>query len=299
MTDDGRASHPDAGQLGTLCASWRDVQQTRLALAQRGLLPASEALHKVETALGRAVTKSLRQQPVWPWLSQHPGVRGVHVAQLVSIIGDPHRFPGQPCSLGHIIPARYAVGSQCPVLQQAEGDPVRCDGIVRERRSGTGTRSLWHYLGLHVVNGRAPRKARGQQADWHMQGRSAVQQPGGIAEQIVRLNVAPWVDIYRATKARLAETRAARTDATEIADGPGVAEVHDVIEERGGETRAEVVVSGEIGRTVGLRPFQIDAIARKVAAKAFVGDLLRAMKDALPVDSGPEIAVRRGRERVA
>jgi hypothetical protein len=259
------------GPLGLLCSSWRDVQQTRLALQQRRMTGPAEAMLKVEDSLGRAIGKELRKHPIWPWLEQFPGLRGVHTARLISIIGDPRRFPGYGCTEGHAFAPDYSIGGPCPIVHKDESP---CPGTVFAR-PGSGVRSLWHYLGLHVVDGRSPRKAKGRQADWHMEGRSAVLMPSGIADQIVRSSVDPYVSLYRAKKARLAERAAPRCE-TEMQDGPHADPV-DAIEIRRGE-RAQVANTGEIDSVGGLRPFQIDAIARKVAAKAFVGDLLIAWK---------------------
>jgi len=323
MTEVAGESERHHGQLGTLCASWRDVQQLRLSFAQREQAAAADALLMVERSMARAVTKELRRQPVYPWLSQFPGLRGVHVARLIAIIGDPFRFPGQGCTEGHAFPPRYVEGDQCPVL--VGKDEAQCVGRVIARH-GTGTRSLWHYLGLHVVGGKSPRKARGQQADWHMEGRAAVQMPGGIAEQIVRQNVEPYVGIYRATKARLSATRAVLPVESDRVAGPLAesmiendatsgerADLYVEIEAHTGPLaddvrdsdlflgeRAQAETGAETDTSIGLRPFQIDAIARKVAAKAFVGDLLAAMKAAAaPVDFADDTDAEGGRSVVA
>lgn len=269
MTEIPHAIDVSTGRLGTLCSSWRDVQQTRLALTQRGFAPAAAALLKVEQSMGRQISRELRVQPVWLWLAQFPGLRGVHVARLVAIIGDPRRFPGQGCTEGHAFVPDYALGDQCPNLTGPEA--VRCEGTV-VARVGTGVRSLWRYLGLDVVDGRSPRRRKGQQGHWHVEGRAAVLQPGGIAEQIVRLGVEPYVSTYRAQKARLASERAKLQVAIDVGGGP----------------LADSIGSGSddgpvIEASAGLRPFQIDALARKIAAKQFIGDLLLAMKRALPV----------------
>lgn len=284
MTDRGPGRVGFDGRLGALCASWRDVQQTRLALAQRGLTEASAAMHVVEKSLAREVTKELRRRPIYAWLGQHPGVRGVHVARLVSIIGDALRFPGQPCTLGHIVPARYTVGDQCPAITRSGEEFVRCEGIVGPQRRGSGTRSVWHYLGLHAIDGHSPRKQKGQRADWNMEGRSAVLQPGGIAEQIVRLNVEPWVGIYRATKDRLTRERGIESlGGSETDAGPALTDGPEV------DRTAEIVTNN------GLRPIQIDHIARKVAAKQFVADLLAEMKR-LAVETVAESVMALGRQ---
>jgi hypothetical protein len=256
------------GPLRNLTAAWEDVQRTRLALDQHGI--PSEGMRAIENRLGRQVRRELERQPVWPWLSQFPGLGGVHVARLVALIGDPHRFPGRVCEAGH----HHSAAGDPPAIEGRGGcgielaDGTVCAALVGPLRPGTGTRSLWHYLGLHVVDGRSPRRRAGQRADWSPAGRTAVLQPGGIAEQIVRLRVPHYRDIYDATKERLIRERAV--------------EVVTVIEPPDGSALSDGPEAGDLGAIDaegGLRPIQIEGIARKVAAKAFVADLLRAMKE--------------------
>jgi hypothetical protein len=278
--------------LASLSWSWRDIQQARLAAEQRGLTTLSESLLKVGTSLAEQVKRELRRQPIWPWLSQFPGLGGVHVARLVALIGDPHRFPGQPCTEGHIAPARFAVGDPCPRRSKpdADGAVAACAGTMLEPRRGTGTRSLWHYLGLHVVNGKSPRKAKLQKADWNPIGRTICLQPGGIAEQIVRHRVPVYREIYDAAKERLQRERgavaaieAAAWDGSALPEGPD-AELRRGIGKAPGLRPIAIETQGaepdrEIEAPPGsLRPIQIEGIARKVAVKAFVGDLLTAWK---------------------
>lgn len=215
-------------------------------------------------------------------------------------IGDPRRFPGQRCSEGHYLPPLYPVGSPCPVvglaieIDEEDGDGADsgaetrhprgeslgaqdsgaddpaaafdladvCPGTMLPPRTTTGVRSLWHRAGVHVEeDGRAPRKRKGVRCSWEPRVRASVMQPGGIAEQIVRLSVPHYSDIYREQKARLTER---------------VESWHEIEEHLGtqnGRTsvgRSEI----EIGRARPLRPFEADRIARKIAAKAFLADLL-------------------------
>lgn len=257
-----------SGQLGILCAMWEDVQRTRLSAIQRGL-PLDAELKRMEDRLGRQIRQELEQQPIWPWLSQFPGLGGVHVARLVALIRDPHRFPGRVCEAGHHHPAVEVppeIEHLCGCgIEQADG--TVCAAPIGLVRRGTGVRSLWHYLGLHVVDGRSPRKAKGKQADWNPRGRTAVLMPGGIAEQIVRQRVPRYRDIYDQTKERLSKERAVSPFEIEKSSGP--LPIHTA------EADERIVIEGRHG----LRPFQIEAIARKVAAKAFVGDLLTAWKE--------------------
>jgi len=243
--------------LRALVEARMDLQRTRLGMVQRGLPETmTEPLRLVEERMDRAIRRDLETQPVWPWLSQYPGLGGFQVARLVAIIGDPHRFPARVCEAGHhhsaVVPAAAPETSSGCGVELADG--TRCVAPVGPVRPGTGTRSLWHYLGLHVVDGRSPRATKGRRSDWSPAGRTAVLMPGGIADAIVRSRVPHYRDVYDATKARLTDTRAESVLVSDISSGA---------RERTGAD--------------GLRPFQIDAIARKVAAKAFVGDLLAAM----------------------
>jgi hypothetical protein len=268
--------------LKALTAAWEDVQRTRLALLQRGMAVPSERMKAIEASLALQVRREMERHPVWPWLSQYRGMGGVHVARLVAIIGDPHRFPGAVCPDGHH--HRYDMaGIPCPVVLDDESVCLRTIG---PRRQGTGVRSLWHYLGLHVVDGKSPRKRKGVTADWNMVGRTVCLMPGGIAEQIVRQRTETYRAIYDATKERLTRERGA--DGSDVLDRPLGPALHEVdpalaIDALAGLTsgsEVEDLLAVELAR--GLRPFQIDAIARKVAVKAFVGDLLREMQRSMP-----------------
>lgn len=275
--------------LDRYARAWIDLQQTRKALAQREIDEKIVAeFEKVEKQVSTRLSKTLRSHRLWPWLSQFPGLGGAHTALVIGRIGDPRRYPGQRCSEGHYLAPLYKVGAVCPVTLAAEVAPATdsvaggeeeslasggdretdarcaCKGTMREARTTTGVSSLWHWAGLHVVDGRAPTKRRGVQADWEPRVRASVMQPGGIAEQIVRLGVPRYVDIYRAAKERLVlrvvetptENETVYDDATE--------------EQRVGEGTRKI----ELAPARPLRLFEADRIARKIAAKAFLGDLL-------------------------
>jgi len=248
--------------LDSRCASWRDIQQARLAAEQRDLPDLAELLKKVEDRAAEDIKKALRAHPVWSWLSQFPGLGGVHVADLVAMIGDPRRFPGQKCTEGHTAPPDFEVGDPCPVV--GFGTEDACPGFMLPPRETTGTRALWHNCGLHVVDGRSPRKRKGHRVDWDPAMRTAVLMPSGIADAIVRNRVPVYRDEYDRKKAQLIETRAVS--------------LPEIVTSAGPQEGKEADRPTEIVASIGLRPFQIDAIARKVAAKMFVGDLLRELK---------------------
>ena len=301
-----------AHYLRVLVDSHRDIQQARIAAQQRGLDGLAADLAVVERKAQGGVIRALQHEPLWPWLRQFPGLRGVQTARLIATIADPRRFPGQPCSFGHIVPPDVQRGDACSAIGR-DGEP--CEGVMLDPRPGPGVRSLWHYLGLHVVEGRSPRKRKGQRADWDPRGRAAVLMPDGIADQIVRQRCEPYRGIYDATKARLARERGVEVlGAVAATDGPAALDRYRASEETsgsggaasaaaseampgpatlGGFTASETAVgSGGVAnaRVVetslgpALRPIQIHKIARTVAVKAFVGDLLTEWKRLLAVD---------------
>ena len=74
----------------------------------------------------------------------------------------------------------------CPVwneyLKGIEGlGPVLACGLlgfIGDHRRFKGLRSLWHYCGLHVVNGEAPKRAKGVKVDWNPRFRTLMWQIG-------------------------------------------------------------------------------------------------------------------------
>lgn len=248
--------------LRALCESWEDIRKTRMACQQRGRDDLADDLRKMEEREGRKIKKELMALPIWEWLSQFPGLGGVHTARLISRIEDPRKFPGQRCTEGHYFPPMGAMGQPCPV--------PGCGGTTLEPRPGTGVRSIWHFAGLHVGDdGRSPRKQKGQRVDWDPVARTCVLQPDGIADQIIKLRVPKYRDIYDAQKERIARERGVAVEVASVLD-VGPADENVEIEGVGGEADDPIVIEGGFG----LRPVQIHERARKIAAKAFVGDLI-------------------------
>lgn len=248
--------------LRALCESWEDIRKTRMACQQRGRDDLADDLRKMEEREGRKIKKELMALPIWEWLSQFPGLGGVHTARLISRIEDPRKFPGQRCTEGHYFPPTPALGQPCPV----DG----CGGTALEPRPGTGVRSIWHFAGLHVGDdGRSPRKQKGQRVDWDPVARTCVLQPDGIADQIIKLRVPKYRDIYDAQKERIARERGAVASVVSESS-TGLAANAFVFDNVLGEADDPAVIEVDAG----LRPVQIHERARKIAAKAFVGDLI-------------------------
>lgn len=198
-------------RMGLLARSLEDQQRVSIKAQQRGDELSAAAAKKAETAIKTALTKTMQEHPMWSWLSQFPGLAtGSQMAQLMSYVRDPRRFPGQRCTEGHNLAAIYDVGGACPlVIAVKDAESLEpCAGTMLEPRPHSGVKSLWHYFGCHAVDGKTPRKARGQQADWHLRGRSIIFRPStGLSGQIVLRSVEPYVTTYRQTKERLLTER--------------------------------------------------------------------------------------------
>ena len=237
--------------LGQLAAQWQDFQQMRKSAAMRGLDESDVAvLLAAETHFAKKLKKYLRVHPMWPWLAQHPGTGGVHVARLLARIGDPRRFPGQQCDKGHTwapsagLRSRLDVAS-CPFVDIETGEV--CPGRVQPPRTTTGTRALYRYFGLD-----GPRATSASGHRYDRLGKTALLQPDGIADQIIKHRIQPWRDVYDRTKERIAS-------------------------ERGAEVPPET--DRQRGAALpSLRPYEVHERARKVAAKEFLGDLLQEWK---------------------
>lgn len=277
-------------QLAYLASTWDSLHKTWQALDRRAeagspalsplMADLADGLKASRDQVGRKLSSVLEDHPLWPWLEPLAGVRGVHTARVISLIGDPLRFPGRKCAAGHHVPEDYDAET-CPVPLWQDGESEICGDKIGPVRRGTGVRSVWHFLGLHVdETGRSPRKRKGVKCTWNPIGRTACLQPDGIADQIIRHRVDPYRTTYDEQKARLEEERGIRS------------EVDLEIESRSGAdgNGSGADVPCEIASPVGsaLRPFQVHGIARKIAVKQFVGDLLVEWK---------RVAKRRGRVR--
>lgn len=152
-------------------------------------------------------------------------------------------------------------GARIAVVLSMMDDPHRFKGV----------RSWWHYCGLHVVAGKLPRPRRGVKSDWNPSCRTACLMPNGIADQIIKHRADPYRTTYDKTKARIQFERGVEHGgASDAACGPALIPSGGV----------GVDSTTALGTTDGLRPFQIHAIARTVAVKAYMADLLVACKAA-------------------
>ena len=232
----------ETAALRAAALTWEDIQRTRKALGQRGTTPQiAEVMELAEKKASAEVSRLLRKHPLWPWLSQFPGLGGAHVAYLIGVIRHPLRFPGQVCEHGHHQPAVHEPGDPCGQPSWLDGERVLCEAPLGSERPGTGSRALWRFLGLDVdEEGRSPRKRKGTRAHWHPRARASVLQPKGLADHIVLQRVPRYRDIYDAKKASLIERRGlvSGADCTAEVDercGPAEVEREDEVRDGGAD----------------------------------------------------------------
>lgn len=264
--DPYRFDRPETAYLRFVCRDFEDARKLLVACKQRSS-PLADALEPVAAQARRRVEKALRDHPVWPFLEPLPGLRGALAGIVIAAIGNPHRFPGQRCSDGHYLPVGVAaVGERCPLRtipaasqteseNRAGGDALlaadgedgsdhrlggeQCPGVVLPPRLGTGVRSVWHLLGLHATD-------------------------DGHSPRKTRGQLADWNPEARAALLEPDTGLAAQIVRQRT---PGYRDIYDQTKARLETERPDA------------KPISRERIARKVAIKAFVGDLLIYWKD--------------------
>lgn len=176
--------------------------------------------------------------------------RGARVATVLAMIRNPHRFPSQKCTEGHHLLPTFSIGEPCPCETTARrgGEPDPCTGTIEVRRHGTGSRAVWHMLGLYPVgDGNGNGKVRlatyrkGIQGSHNRHGKTAILMPQGIAQQFY-MQGSRYAEVYYREKMRLAAKHPDRTAG------------------------------------------HIDSMARVIAAKEWAADLLREWKLRVPLE---------------
>lgn len=299
--DPYRFDRPETAALRMLEREWRDLQGQRKAFQQRESDPTYiDALRKLEDRASRRLRKGLEAHPLWPWLSQLPGLAGPLTACVMSAIGNPHRFPGQQCTEGHYLPvgARTA-GERCPLVladgapgtdaESGEDDLSPADrvsegghapgggslgadsGAAIERMTGANTSGaadesdardeLAGCPGIMLE----PRPGTGVRSVWHLLGLHAVEIADGksVSPRRQRGFQCDWNPSARATILM-----------------PDVGMAAQIVKHRTQPYRqryddAKARLAAE---RPDWRPIQVDRCAQKIAVKVFIGDLVVAWK---------------------
>jgi len=84
----------------------------------------------------------------------------------------------------------------CPGL--GYGGFARIVGVTGDFMLFPNVAKVWAYMGMHVVDGHAPKRERGIKGNWSPQGRVVAHQ---LADSIVKLGRGPYRELYDAKKA--------------------------------------------------------------------------------------------------
>lgn len=246
--------------LNRLARSYEDTQKLRKAEQQRlgqdlfgyGEWPegAGKILEEhtdiapllaLEHGREKEMKKLLDQHVLADWLASLPGLGGARTARLIAMIGDPWRFPGQYCSEGHVYRPRYTVGDPCPY--EPADDPCEDDN-PNGRCSGTM---------------RGPRPGTGVRALWSYLGLFPEEATGKIPR-----------------KRRGSQASFSPKDRALILGPQGIAD--QIVRHKPEPYRAKYDKVKANKQTTDLNGMHIERIARLVASKEFVGDLLTTWK---------------------
>lgn len=174
----------DVGADGALLAAadvLDDLERTRIAAENRlrsltgpkGQVPWAptvdmlaglvDGLADLERTATRVVEKQVKAHPLGPWVQSTIGVGLKQGGRLIAAIGDPYWHP--------------------------EGRPR----TVSE---------LWALCGYHVINGEAPKRRKGQRANWSP---TAKMRAYLVAESCIKQARSPYRPVYDDTRAKHAE----------------------------------------------------------------------------------------------
>ncbi len=295
------------GELNLVAKNFMQVQKLRKGMElreqsfprnpdkeKRGNAPSTTLLSvwDAEDIVSNAMQAKLETHVLWEdFLETHKGLHGTLAARVLGEIRHPHRFPGQRCDYkgpkgsfnGHTVPPLFSVGDTCPMefWEKAEKDaetgawlPSKtspCPGRMlapraridpRTSQPETGVRSLFHFAGL--IAGPDGRNIGyhsledGQTRDWNSSLKTLLMMPKGLAEQIVNHKPEPYYSEHPDRSYLAALNRLL------VRDGVGLDD-----KTKSGKTQPGVIT--------------VKRLARKIAVKLWVGDVLMEWKRRNPL----------------
>lgn len=109
-------------RLSAYAKAFEGAQKMRKASQSRKDYVAAEWFFTIEKRCKNRLGHELRTYELWPFLEPLKGLAGPLTARAIGEIGDPLRFPGQKCSMGHTLAPFYQPGTQC-LVTAIEGEP--------------------------------------------------------------------------------------------------------------------------------------------------------------------------------
>lgn len=186
-----------------------DVQKVRIAMSnragamERNEIPpewsivtktAADNLESTENSLNNMLQRLARRHFMRDWIEAQPGIGLAGFARLLGIIGPltPYFYHGQDCGC------------------DPENEKFLCPADGSIAGGFPNVAKLWHYLGLHVEEGAAPKRHKGEKLSYSPQGRTLCYLFG---EAIVKVGHGEYREAYDRKKAYYA---ASRTDWTPL-----------------------------------------------------------------------------------
>lgn len=168
----------DVKRLKRYTANYWDIQKVRIAVFNRQGELAEDAdivrtLKTLEEGLAKKIKKEVPEHPIWDkWLKHVGGIGLILAAQLICLItGQVHTPECQVKRDAYYSKKKRGEGKRGVREDDKEdypkGCPYICDcPLVGIERFGSVS-SLWKYAGMDVVNGKAPRRKKGEKISWN------------------------------------------------------------------------------------------------------------------------------------
>lgn len=123
-----------------------------------------DGLNAIEAQTIKALQRVMREHPIGGLVADTPGLGEKQTARLLARIGDPY-------------------------WHDAEDRP-------------RSVRELWAYCGLHVMDGEAPKRRKGEKANWNAEAKKRVWL---IAQSCIKQARSPYRKVYDDTRAKYAD----------------------------------------------------------------------------------------------
>ena len=189
-------------KLNAMVNIYWDVQKTRVAsenrirslgeLEEGDISDVAGTLQQTEALLAKDIRKSVRQHPFYPyWLKHVKGIAEVLSAQLICLIrGQVHTPECQEKRDKYFSKRKKGEGKRAKRFE--------CDCPIQEIERFRTVSALWAYAGLHTVDGKAPRRKKGETSSWNHKLRMLMY---NVSASFVRCTTGPyrkWYDEFKA-----------------------------------------------------------------------------------------------------
>lgn len=154
----------------------------------------TDTMLKLEDDAIKNLERVMKQSPLWQWANPIAGVGAKQFARLLQSIGDPYWNNG--------------------TFDDPDGKKGPDGKTVRYSRNRPRQVSeLWAYVGMHVIDGQAPARRKGQQSNWsedarkrlHLITESMIKQDGAPDKNGRRRARSTYRDVYDAAKLHYAD----------------------------------------------------------------------------------------------